>query len=1097
MASRVIGHKSKTSLDVERENFEKRQTVAINKAINNQETPVKEKHVRNAILGTFQDNGGGMFWTIGSKMPVQANPIVCWKFLQVIHKLMRDGHPNVVPDSFRYCSQLKDLGKLWGHLKEGYGKLIACYCTLLIQKLTFHRKFPRIPGNLMLTDEQYYKICGANVDNYFEFSIDMLDYMEEILNLQQAVFGSLDMSRANSMTNAGQCRLAPLILCILDSCQLYDYLVRSLFNLHSSLPPDTLSGHRERFLQCYRRLKEFYHKCGNLQYFKHLVQVPSLPDDPPNFLVASDFSKHVKPVAVVPEQEPEPDADNDSVENLIDTALPDESQFNQAFGDSNAMGAFNFNGKQDERDLLIEQLRAEIQELKFELERVKVEDQRQINSLMDEVNKLEKILSELRLSADKSLKENEMLKKDMEVARAEAEAASKLPEAEKNAKANQEKFQKMKDIYSKLREEHVQLLRSNADINKQLAAEKKTLEEKDQIIKERESELRRVSEEQRVMQDNLQKSADDVSTQLAQVSAHRSQLEEQKQASELDGFYTGWQKSKDLESQVESLKETRSELQSELEEARSSLADLQGRLNDAEKQAALTEEQKSTEILALQARLEQTEAEKQTAEDSLGRQLAETQQQLERTAAEKRRVEEDLAAQLDSLSEQLGQVTADKEASQRQLQGQLDDLHRTLIRGAVAEGRAMIQEALDQVDNPSYTDVKCTAEFLIQRARPVLQSLEKLTGSHGKYSMDRKDLQEFVASISELSHRMSDTLLHGFATAHAAQIEPGEELTNACRDTGTSSLTLLDTLDNSDDDSGASSLGAAADTVRQHVQHVLQLAEALVPKSNDVKAEEIGDMVENEMQSTTSAIEAAAEKIQQMLQKTREDSTGANLEVNERILDSCTELMKAIKVLLEKSRDLQKEIISQGRGTATAKEFYKKNHRWTEGLLSAAKAVGWGASTLLDTADRVVQGNGKFEELMACAHEIAASTTQLVVASKVKADRNSSNLRELSKASKDVNTCTGTVVASAKSGAQIVEDAGLMDFSHMSLHQTKQMEMNVQIRVMELETGLEKERRKLGELRKQHYQLAGEAEGWEVEGEGVEGQDPQGVTSKR
>ena len=36
------------------------------------------------------------------------------------------------------------------------------------------------------------------------------------------------------------------------------------------------------------------------------------------------------------------------------------------------------------------------------------------------------------------------------------------------------------------------------------------------------------------------------------------------------------------------------------------------------------------------------------------------------------------------------------------------------------------------------------------------------------------DLQEFVAAISELSHRMADSLLHGFATAHAAQIEPGE-----------------------------------------------------------------------------------------------------------------------------------------------------------------------------------------------------------------------------------------------------------------------------------------------------------------------------------
>ena len=34
-------------------------------------------------------------------------------------------------------------------------------------------------------------------------------------------------------------------------------------------------------------------------------------------------------------------------------------------------------------------------------------------------------------------------------------------------------------------------------------------------------------------------------------------------------------------------------------------------------------------------------------------------------------------------------------------------------------------------------------------------------------------------------------------------------------------------------------------------------------------------------------------------------------------------------------------------GTSTEKDFYKKNHRWTEGLLSAAKAVGWGATALM------------------------------------------------------------------------------------------------------------------------------------------------------
>ena len=55
-----------------------------------------------------------------------------------------------------------------------------------------------------------------------------------VLSLTLLVFGSLDMSRASSMTTSGQCRLAPLILAILDSCQLYDYLVKSLFHLHSS-----------------------------------------------------------------------------------------------------------------------------------------------------------------------------------------------------------------------------------------------------------------------------------------------------------------------------------------------------------------------------------------------------------------------------------------------------------------------------------------------------------------------------------------------------------------------------------------------------------------------------------------------------------------------------------------------------------------------------------------------------------------------------------------------------------------------------------------------------------------------------------------------
>ena len=49
-----------------------------------------------------------------------------------------------------------------------------------------------------------------------------------------------------------------------------------------------------------------------------------------------------------------------------------------------------------------------------------------------------------------------------------------------------------------------------------------------------------------------------------------------------------------------------------------------------------------------------------------------------------------------------------------------------------------------------------------------------------------------------------------------------------------------------------------------------------------------------------------------MLRQSREADTGVKLEVNEKILDSCTELMKKIRVLIEKSKSLQNEIVAEG-----------------------------------------------------------------------------------------------------------------------------------------------------------------------------------------
>ena len=69
-----------------------------------------------------------------------------------------------------------------------------------------------------------------------------------------------------------------------------------------------------------------------------------------------------------------------------------------------------------------------------------------------------------------------------------------------------------------------------------------------------------------------------------------------------------------------------------------------------------------------------------------------------------------------------------------------------------------------------------------------------------------------------------------------------------------------------------------------------------------------------------------------------------------------------------------------------------------------------------------MNGDGKLEEIIVCSNEIAAFTAQLVVASNVKADRDSVKRKSLVDAKNSVSSCTATLVASAKSYLQTIDD---------------------------------------------------------------------------
>ena len=52
-----------------------------------------------------------------------------------------------------------------------------------------------------------------------------------------------------------------------------------------------------------------------------------------------------------------------------------------------------------------------------------------------------------------------------------------------------------------------------------------------------------------------------------------------------------------------------------------------------------------------------------------------------------------------------------------------------------------------------------------------------------------------------------------------------------------------------------------SDRVRALIERIMKHAEELLPKIEDVQAEQMGDLVDKEMQQTSEAIEKAAEKI--------------------------------------------------------------------------------------------------------------------------------------------------------------------------------------------------------------------------------------------
>ena len=249
-------------------------------------------------------------------------------------------------------------------------------------------------------------------------------------------------------------------------------------------------------------------------------------------------------------------------------------------------------------------------------------------------------------------------------------------------------------------------------------------------------------------------------------------------------------------------------------------------------------------------------------------------------------------------------------------------------------------------------------------------------------------------------------------------------------------------------------------------EHAINTQYELIQKSAGLSSD---DDVEDEIGKLFVKIDDAASAMEKLMLAARKDESKKSIDVDIKILDECNNLLEVVQRLIKEARDLQTEITAAESGTLNAKEFYRKNQKWSQGLISAAKDIGGGAKCLVDAADKVVSGDGKFEEIIAASQEIAGSSAQMVFASKVKAKKGSLKLEVLSGTSKLVPEKVARVIATCKYLANTENTESQVDLMALSVHQTKRLEMEVQVKVLELENMLEKEREKLFKIRRDTY----------------------------
>ena len=352
-----------------------------------------------------------------------------------------------------------------------------------------------------------------------------------------------------------------------------------------------------------------------------------------------------------------------------------------------------------------------------------------------------------------------------------------------------------------------------------------------------------------------------------------------------------------------------------------------------------------------------------------------------------------------------------------------------------------------------------------QNATPsyVLSQIEKASSSSMEFATSFNNFiadgpnsshAEIIRTINVFASSIADVLSNTKGlTRLATDDKKADQLTNGARQSATSTVKFFRSLqsfrlDGMDPIQRTEVVINSNNEVLMNLQKLSKLADSFSPNSGKLANNkgDLGDLVDNELNKAADAINAAVERLAKLKSKPRDGYSTYELRIHDSILDAAIAVTNAIARLIKAATATQQEIVQAGKGTSSKTAFYKKNNRWTEGLISAAKAVASSTNTLIETADGVLSGRNSPEQLIVASNDVAASTAQLVAASRVKASFMSKAQESLELASKAVGAACRALVRQVQS---MIKDRDQedekVDYGKLGAHEFKVREMEQQV----------------------------------------------------